>query len=230
MKKTLTLIVGTAFVLGIYAIPVIAQPAAQPQAAQVPPPTRVMVVDVAQLIRNHPEFTAKQDGLKAQVQQAEADFTKRQEGIINKQKALEASQFKPGTPDHQRMLDEITRDMAQFEADAKSRQRQFALANSRIMYDTYKDIKSTIGRIATQYGIAQVTDYRVFEVDPADPTTVAEDMDQRLVWFNPSLNMTNTVIQQLYADRQLPMPTTLNSGTPSTNPQTATTPGAQVQR
>jgi len=228
VKKTLTLIVGIAIVLGTYTVSVVAQQAAPPQAA--PLPNIVAVVDVAQIIKSHPEFIKRQDVLKADVQQNEALFQKKQETILQKQKALESSQHKPGTPQHQQMLDEITRDIAQFEAEAKSLQRKFALANSQIMYDVYKDIKSTIGRIAAASNIAQVTDYRVFDVDPNDPQTVAEDMDQRLVWFNQRLNITDTVIQQIYRDRNLQMPSQQPAqNTPNTAPQTAT-PGTPMQR
>ena len=220
VKRTLTLIVGTAIVLGTYVVPGVAQQPAQPPAS--PLPSLVAVVDVAQIIKSHPEFVTKQEGLKTQVQRAEATFQARQEEIQKRHKAMESGPHRPNSPDHQRMLEEITRDMAQFEADAKSQQRRFALENAKIMYETYKDIKNTIERIATASGIAQVTDYRFFEVDPSDPNTVAEDMDQRLVWFSPRLNITNTVIQQIYKDRNLPLPAQ------GTAPQVAT-PGTQTR-
>jgi hypothetical protein len=77
------------------------------------------------------------------------------------------------------------------------------------MYDTYQDIRAIIGRYAMARGIAQVTDIREFEVNPADPQTVAEEMDQRLVWFNPTLNITQQIIGEVYAThgRTMPAPT-----------------------
>ena len=213
----ITLTVGTALILGAYAIPGIAQQPAQQQAAATP--YLVAVVDVAQLIKIHPDFTARQEALKTEVQRAEETFKARQEQIAAKQKALEASTHRPGTTEHQRQLDEITTDMAKFEAEAKSLHRQFALKNSQIMFDTYQDIKKTIGAYAQQVGIAQVTDYREFTPDPADPQTVAEDMDQRLVWFNPRLNITQQIIHQIYAARGKTPPA-----------QNATSPGAPTQR
>ena len=207
VKKThwITLIVGIAVALGIYAVPAITQQSAPPAAA--PQPYLVAVIDVAQVIKTHPDFAAKQTALANQVKEAEAVFQKRQEAIAAKQKALEGSStMRPGSPEHQRMLDEIASDMADFEKDAKTQQRKFALENSRIMYDTYQDIKATINKYATARAIAQVTDYRDFEVNPADPQTVAEDMDQRLVWFNPRLNITQTIIGEIYAARGMQPP------------------------
>jgi hypothetical protein len=112
------------------------------------------------------------------------------------------------------------------------------------MYDTYKDIKATIGNYAAARGIAQVTDYREFEPNPADPQTVAEDMDQRLVWYNKNLNITEVILKDIYAVRKLPYPPAapvMNAGNNAGNagaPRTATAapaapgiaPGAPMQR
>jgi Skp family chaperone for outer membrane proteins len=192
---------------------VCAQQATAPAAPAVP--TRVAVVDVAQLIKAHPDFKAKQEALQAQVKDAEGRFQARQKGIQDKQKALEGSNAKPGTQEHQKMLDEIASDLADFEKDAKQQQRKFALENSRIMYETYQDIKKVIKVYAQERAIAQVTDFRAFEPNPAEPQSVAEDMDQKLVWFDERLDITKFIIRSLYAARNLPVPA-----------QTATAPQA----
>ena len=228
MKKNhwITLVVGIAIVLGIYAVPAITQQQPQPTAPQLP--FRVAIIDVAQVIKQHPEFMQRQQTLQDQVKQAESIFQQRQEKIAAKQKSLEASPHRPGSVEHQRVVDEIQSDMAEFEKDAKVQQRKFALDNSRIMYDTYQDIKTIIQQYATARGIAQVTDYRDFEPNPADPQTVAEDMDQRLVWFDNRLDITQTIIGQIYAARNMPMPTQTASG--AAGSRAATAPVGQTQQ
>jgi len=207
-----TLTIGIAIVLGTYVVPAIAQtqPAAAPQA---PNPTLPAVVDVAQVIKLHPIFIDEQAKLKAEIESAESNFKTRQERIADMQKKLEASGLKVGTPDYIREHEIITNEIADFGRDAKNQQTRFALANSQIMFDTYKDIKKIIGTFALANGIAQVTDYREFEPNPAIPETVAEDMDQRLVWFNPSLNITQHIIRSVYAAHNRPMPQTATAPT-----------------
>jgi Skp family chaperone for outer membrane proteins len=221
-KSQITLIVGVAIVLGIYAVPAISQQAQQ--APQIP--NLVAVLDVAQVIKAHPDFVARQGQLAEKVKNAEATFQKRQEAIAGKQKSLEASPHRPGSPQHQQSLDEIANELADFERDAKTEQRKFALENSKIMYDTYQDIKATIGKYATARGIAQVTDYREFEANPAEPQSVAEDMDQRLVWFNPQLNITRVIIGEIYAARGMQPPAQTVG---NTAPQGAAPQGAAPQ-
>jgi Skp family chaperone for outer membrane proteins len=183
-------------------------PQAAPQAAPQDQtlPTMVAVVDVAQLIKAHPEFKAKQEALQTQLKQAEQTFQGRQQKIRDKQKALESTNLKPGTPDHQKLLDEIANELADFEKDAKQLQRKFALENSKIMYETYQDIKNVIKAFAKARNIAQVTDFREFDPNPAEPQSVAEDMDQKLVWFDERLNVTPWVIRDMYTARGLQPP------------------------
>lgn len=187
------------------------------QAAAQNLPNFVAVVDVAQLIKAHPDFQKKQDALKAEMQGEEAKFRQRQEMIVKKEKTLQDGPYKQGTAEYQKLMDEIANDYADFDKDAKQRQRKFALQNSQIMFDTYQDIKATIGTFATARRIAQVTDYRVFEPNPLEPQTVAEDMDQKLVWFDKTLDITELVIAEMYKARNLPVPQrTATPGAPAT--------------
>jgi Skp family chaperone for outer membrane proteins len=201
----ITLIVGIAIALGIYAIPAITQQT--PSAGTPPIPNLVAVIDVAQVIKSHPEFISRQEGLQKQAKEWEAAFQKQQEAIENKQKSLQASStLRPGTAEHQRALDDIANEVAEYEKNLKTQGRKFELENARIMYDIYQDIKATIEKYAVSRGIAQVTDYREFEVIPTVPQTVAEDMDQRLVWYNRSLNITQVITKEIYAARGMQPP------------------------
>ena len=199
-KHWITLTIGIAIVLGIYAVPAITQTQPQGQQQQEPLPYLVAVIDLAQVIKQHPDFIARQTSLATEVKTTEETFQKREAEILAQRKALESSTtYKPGTAEYQQQLDIIANKVADFERDAKTYQRKFAIENSKIMYDTYKDIKAAIERYATSMRIAQVTDYRELEVNPLEPQTVAEDMDQRLVWFNSRLNITSQIINEVLA-------------------------------
>jgi len=194
----ISLTIGIAIVLGIYAVPAITQQQPAPAAAQLP--YLIAVIDVTQVIKAHPDFKMKQAALQEKIKKAEADFTARQKVLGDKQKGLEG--LKSNTPEYQRLYEEITNDMAILQKDAKNQERLIILENSQIMYDTYKEIKAAVDKYASARGIAQVTDYREFEPDPSNPNSVAEDMDQRLVWYNKRLNITNFILTDIYAVRQ----------------------------
>ncbi len=179
-------------------------------------PHFVVVVDVAQLIKEHPEFATKQANLQAIVQAEETKFRARQQELQNREKAIANGPVKTGSPEHQASLEELANAYADFDKEAKAMQRKFAIENSKIMYETYRDIKAVIGKFAQDRKIAQVTDFRQFEVNPLVPETVAEDMDQKLVWFDPQLNMTELVIEEMYKVRGLPRPPKTAAGSAPT--------------
>jgi len=212
----ITLTIGMALVLGIYAVPAVAQQ--QQQQPSQPFPTLVAVIDLAQVIRQHPIFVERQDQLQAQIRQTEAQFMQRHEGIAARQRALEASPHRPGSPEHQQLLDSIVEEVANFERDVRTQGRQFEIANSRIMYEAFQDIRAIIGRYAIPRGIAQVTDMREFEVNPANSTMVAEEMDQRLVWFHPQLNITQVIIAEVYAAHGRQRPPASTTAQPGQQP------------
>ena len=228
-KHWITLIAGIALVLGVYAVPAITQqPAAQPAAAA-QRPYQVAVIDVMQVLRAHPDFTIKQAALQEDINKTEADFTAKQRAIEEQKKQLDESQLSPNSPQYQQAFDALARQVAQFEADVRAQHRRFALRSSEIMYETYQDIKGTVERVCRASGIAQVTDYREFTVNPADPQSVADDMDQRLVWFDPQLNITQAIIVQIrtaYTNRTGQQPPPIQ--TPAT--AAASAPGTPVQR
>ena len=194
--------VALAFALGVYVIP----GTAQQQAAPPQLPFQVAVVDLAQIIRAHPQFLADQAKLQEEVRVAAAHFQAARDQIEAEERRIQGMDLRPNSDQHQQLVAELTRRVADFEASFRAQHRRFAMREAQIMYDTHKNIRETIGRYAQRVNIAQVTDFREFDVDPAIAETVAEDMDQRLVWFNPNLDITPFIIQQLYAERRMEVP------------------------
>jgi Skp family chaperone for outer membrane proteins len=235
-KSYLTaLFAGIAVALGTYAASLTAQTASTAAPAAAPLPYLVAIVDMAQIIQNHPDYKTRNAALQEKIKAAEAAFTTRQQQILAEQKALEASPHKPGSVEHEQLLKALTSKAAMFDTDAKAQQRQFALERSKLMHEVYQDICRTISAYAAARSIAQVIDYREFEPDPAKPQTVADSMDRPLVWYSQRLNITQMVLNEIYRARNLsPVPNAVIGATPpsSAAPAVATpgTPAANPVR
>lgn len=197
MKKTCWTILFVALCFTIGGL--VSQVGSQNPAAGVP--QFVAVVDVAELIKAHPEFKVKTKNLQDRMKAEEEGLRVKQAEIEKKELALQNSNYKPGTAEHTRQLEAIQNEYIEFEKVFKSKQRAFAMENSEILFDTYQDIKREIGAYADQRRIAQVTDYRMFVPSPHEPQSVMEDMEQKLVWFNVSLDITPYIVDQIYQRR-----------------------------
>ena len=202
-RHWITLFGGIAIVLGIYAIFAVAQPPTAETSQQ--KPCCVAVVDLAQAIKMHPDFAKKQDALKAKTIAAEAEFQAWQETITAKQEALK--EYAKNSDEYTQAAEKIDSEAAIFKSDAEVTRRKLMSENAKIMYETYQDIKSTAAKVAAASGISLVMDYRHLDVNPADPESVAEAMDQRIVWFESASDITESVIAQFYKDRGEPVPT-----------------------
>lgn len=178
-------------------------------AAQTPPaaapaqavPNLVAVVDLAQLIQNHPDFKEKMDALQNDVRSKDAEFTQRQQKVEAEVNKLKNSVFKPQSPEYLKASDDVAKMVTDLESDAKKAQREIAIRNSNLLYETFEDVKREIGAFAGAKGIAQVTDYRQFEINPNDPQAVSDSMEQKLVWYNSSLEITEVILRQMYQRR-----------------------------
>jgi Skp family chaperone for outer membrane proteins len=176
-----------------------AQTASAPQQR----PYQVAIVDIAQLIKNHPTFVAKQKELKKFADEKETEFNARKASIQDREKSLNELKLTPGTADHAKAVDEITTKITLLEKDVKIAQRQLMTDNSIVLYDVYKEIREEIDSIAKQSQIAQVMDYRTLDANPADPNAVAAMLEQNLIWHADSLEISQFVINRIYQKRNL---------------------------
>ncbi|MDR0391690.1 MAG: OmpH family outer membrane protein, partial [Planctomycetaceae bacterium] len=101
VKKTnwipLVLVLFTLGVVGCVTAVVIAQNAST---AQTPRPYQVAIVDIGQLIKNHPTYIEKQKELQELVKAKENEFNTRKLAISDREKKLAAQGLTPGTKEH----------------------------------------------------------------------------------------------------------------------------------
>lgn len=195
-------IIYTTALVAILTASVYAQNQAAAPAAAAPLPYQIAVVDLAQLVKQHPLFESKMQALQAKLVAIDADFRKRQEAIKAEAKKLDdmaTASVKPGTRAYDELADQVTAKMTALDVEAKKTQRNIALENSQIMYDTFVDIRAEIEAFAAKFPIAAVVDYRKMEVTATDPQTVAEEMEQKFVWHNKRLDITDNILAQLRA-------------------------------
>jgi hypothetical protein len=202
VKKTnwipLVLVLFTLGFVGCVTAVVIAQNAST---ASTPRPYQVAIVDIAQLIKNHPTFVTKQKELQEYAKNKENEFNTRKLAIAEREKKLSAQSFAPGTKEHDAAVEEITSSVTTLEKDVKIAQRKLMTENSMILHDAYKEIREEIALIAKQAQIAQVMDYRTIDANPADPNAVATMLEQNLIWYDDNLDISQAIVNRLYSKR-----------------------------
>ena len=183
------------------------QPAAGGAATAAPTPVYVAVVDLVQVMKQHPLYNVKNADLKKKFDAIEADAMSKKTTLDNEAKQLMDGSIKPDTQEFRLRSDALAKKLSDLEYEYKIKSRDHQIESATVMYELYKDIKSVVGDIATKYAIAQVVDYRKIDVNPKmDPQTVFEEMDQKIVWFSPQWDITEHVISQCYSSRGMQRP------------------------
>ncbi|MDR1479876.1 MAG: OmpH family outer membrane protein [Planctomycetaceae bacterium] len=180
-------------------------------AAAQPRPYQVAVVDIAQLIKNHPTFITKQKELQEYAKGKEAEFETRKLAIANREKTLTDLKLTPGTPDHEKAVEEVTSLVTTLDKDVKIAQRKVMTENSIILYETYKEVREEIANVAKQAKIAQVMDYRTMDANPADPNSVGAMLEQNLIWYDDNLDISQAIVNRIYQKRNIATVPNLNA-------------------
>jgi Skp family chaperone for outer membrane proteins len=170
-------------------------------ATRPPVPYQVAVVDIAQLIKYHPDFESRQKGLQELAQQKDKEFSARKTEIEQRRATLAAHNYQPGTKEHDDYVSEITMKGTEFDKDLKLTQRKLVTENSKILYEIYKEVQEEIAVVAKGYKIAQVMDYRSIEAAPNEPQSVAAMLEQNLIWYDDALDISQAIMNRLYEKR-----------------------------
>jgi Skp family chaperone for outer membrane proteins len=154
----------------------------------------VAVLDVARVFKENQNFESKMasikseaDGLKSQI---EAQMTALQG------EAQQLVQYEVGSSERNQL--EASLEQRQTSLRTKARQAEADLLNreARIYYETYEEMKSVVGSIAGQHGIALVLRFDSSPIDPENRPEVIKGVNRSVV-FHRKLDLTSMVISKM---------------------------------
>ena len=183
LSATLTLI-GTSFVA-----------AQAPRPASPTSATRVAVLDVARVFKSHNGFTNRIEALKNEVKGFEEQVNRQQRSLVDQAKQLN-KQYKPGTPDYQRVEGDLAKKESELRVRMQLKRKEVYQTEAKLYYETYQQIRSTVARIAEQNQVGLVLRYDSEPLDPSDRGKVQSGVNRFVVWQN-RIDLTDMVIRQL---------------------------------
>jgi len=156
----------------------------------------VAVIDIGKVFKNHPGFNAQMEAVKKQV----TDY----ETVINQRKAsLEAqkkkqAEYNSASAEYKRIEQAMAHDIADIQVQNNLKRKEILIQETRLYYETHKEITAKVSEIATQYGISLVLNYDSSVADPDDRAAVQRSVANPVV-FQRNLDLTTMVIDQIKA-------------------------------
>jgi Skp family chaperone for outer membrane proteins len=197
-----TLVAGPLSVLALVATapaqvpgPGAVRPAAPAPAS--PPPvsgTSVVVIDVANIFKNHIRFNDKMKEIKAEIDAFEASI--RAEQTKFKQKGEGLQQWNPSSPEYKKLEEELARMQSEVQVQVGLKRKTFLEQEAREYYKTYKEIEQSVAVFAQQNRIGLVLRFNGDEMKPDDRNSVLQGVNKAVV-YHDRLDITEWILRDL---------------------------------
>jgi Skp family chaperone for outer membrane proteins len=184
---------------GNYGQPQIGLPAnAPPSGAAMPSGHGVNgmgVIDLKFIFSKYDKFDQQMQAIRARVEAAEAEVRKEQEAI--KQMGEKARTYDPSSPQFKQMEQDIMRRQSEMQIRVGTQKRQFGEDESRIYYNTAKEIDDAVRIIASRFGLNIVFRVTPDEPNPNNRAEIAAVLGKSIFYYNGQMDITPYVLQEL---------------------------------
>ena len=156
--------------------------------------TRVAVIDISKVFKEHPRFKAQMEAMKAQVKDFENQLQQRGQEIQKIQSDMR--QFEPSSAEYKQLEGQILKLQADGQVLAAQKKKEFLDQEAKIYFNVYNEIVQEVSDFASQNGIAIVVRFNSEPIDPNDRQSVLEGVNRAIVHQSQS-NITTAIQKRL---------------------------------
>lgn len=168
------------------------QPAPVPGAG-----TKVGVIDMGYILDKHPSMLSQIEQIDAQIAAEENAINSKKEQLIKEFDSLK--QFNDSTPEYRKKEEEVNKMQSQLTLEFNRKDKEFAEKKAKVVFDAYKQVEEVARGFAqvNQIGVLVRYNRRDAEMDPKKPQSVQMGIMKSVVYFDPSLDLTDAVLDYL---------------------------------
>ena len=159
--------------------------------------TRIAVIDLQTVFKNHQRFQSKKDAFNKDADAYKAhvrDTQRKGNAELEKLK-----QFKPGTPEYTELEKTLAGMRADLQVETQLKNKEMALREAQIFYSAYNEVQQQVAKFSGEYGISMVLRFEQNEIDPANLQSVRMGLSRPVVYVYPQLDITGEIIKRLNA-------------------------------
>jgi outer membrane protein len=169
-----------------------AAPAGQPMAGG----PRLALIDVTRIFKTHTRFKQMMEEMKRDVQAAE-NRVKAERDAINKLMQEGLPSLNKGTQQYAEMEEQIANRQAKLAVDVNRQKSEFLQRESMIYHTVYQEILQATDYFCKQRGIDMVLRFNGEQVDVQRPDSVLTFINRPVVWYDPGLDITDFILQDV---------------------------------
>ncbi len=166
-------------------------------AAVTPMPTNVHIgsIDMDRVFKDYKRVKNESERLKTEALAKQGELQKLMNQL--RQLATELDALAPGSKDFKEKQTEATKLKAELEAEREQAQGEFARREAEALATIYKEVQMITAAVAKQRGFTFVVKVSNESVTGNDPNSVMAAMARSVVYYDPSTDLTTTVVGYL---------------------------------
>lgn len=157
----------------------------------------VCVVDVAEVFRSHSGFNQSIENLKQQAEQYKIQL--QQQGEMLRSRSEQLKELEIGSPEYKQLESDLAQSSAQLEVERRTKTREFVQYEAQLHYDTYLQVTQVIASICEQRGYRLAMRIDGTAIDPSNPDSIMQHVNENVIFHSPMHNITQEVIQGIQA-------------------------------
>lgn len=165
------------------------------QAATGPTGTRIAVVDVGYIVKNHPTIRQQQTTIKDQVKAAQDELVRRREALVKEAEQLK--EFKEGSPQFNQLQERLANQEAQLKLDMVRKEKELDGVEATMAITFYQELQTLIKSVAEHNQIDLVLRSNREDPDLKQPATIQMALEKGVVFSKPALDMTDLILNMI---------------------------------
>ena len=156
--------------------------------------TRIAVVDISRIFREHPRLAQLRDEFRRESEALQAHLQSERNNL--RKMAEQLKQFKPGTDAYRTKEKELAGTQANLEVQLQLKGKDMREREAKIQYQTYMEIVNLVARFCQRNGLTMVLRYQSKPIDPDDMRSIQAGFN-RTVIYQSKLDITDHIIAEL---------------------------------
>lgn len=157
--------------------------------------TKVGLIDIGQVFKNHPQFSNQLKGLRDAAEAFRVETQKVQQAFNQKTGVLE--QYEKDSNEYRTKEAELAQESAKLEVDARNKMRAMLTEEAVLHFDTYVEVSDIISQYCKEQGIQLVLRYNSEKMDAKNPESIMQRVNGSVIYHDESRDITRIIIQRI---------------------------------
>ena len=194
-----SLVFGLATLAAAAVVAGLGQSPVQAQAQAETKPSKVGLIDMAEVFKDYWKFANLREDLKAEMVRMDASAKPKMQEMQRLRQQL--GELAQGSPERSAVEEQLITISTELEALRKKAQVDVMRKESEIYKDVYLEIQQAVGRFAAYYKYDVIIRFNSTRLEEAaNPQAILQQMNRQVVYHNPQDDITNTIVKYLNSE------------------------------